>query len=117
MKFENVTVKGSEFSGQCILGPDDTRLLSLLGQKLAPGEFFAVDISGEFSLDWDDDIAMVMLDSVCITYEGRTIDLVPDDCDFSAIEAVIEEHGDHSNWEEDRMSSRIDDYMDRYGDR
>ena len=89
--------------------------------------------SGTFTVEWDDDCAMVQVDSlvvegniipnkVIITAVGdvparRFLDLDLNHVEVEYIGERIEKYGDHAYWDEDRLSSAIDAACDYFEDR
>lgn len=84
-------------------------------QQAILGDVGELDIAGDYTVEWDDDIPMVMVESVYLINNGKEIE-VTDDSLLDLIADAIQERDDGS-WAEDALGSRIDRAMDSLYDR
>lgn len=116
MKIHLTEVKSYEFEGSL----SDDRLMDkyLKLLEIDPNREFCDDIkvTGEFSIDWDDDIGTPMIEYVVFSNGNKEVEVDFKDLDLEDLEEQITDKDDVGSWYEDRISGQADDAMDYYKD-
>lgn len=84
-----------------------------------------VEVEGDFSVEWDDDIPLVRISYVLaksesgneLTIYDENLDSAVEQYDAYEIEQLIEQDGDSSEWMADAMAMAADRAYDEYYDR
>jgi hypothetical protein len=110
-------IKGYSFTGE-FDGELTTEQLAELGLDAQPEKVPLIE--GDFSIDWDDDIAQPMIDTMYLInpYDDKkfiTLDL--DSVDTATLEEHLAQYGDSADWESDRIAERADWAYDSWKDR
>jgi len=77
------------------------------------GEILGMDIQGSFSIQWDNDIAEVSIDSIYEQESLKFFEIADEGNVFELIaEEILHNHNDEQAWAEDRASAMIDHAYD-----
>lgn len=76
-----------------------------------------IKVSGEFSIEWDEEIPNVMVDYVVFSNGNKEIDVNLDDLNLEEIAEKITNKSNYMDWAADRISSQSDFLFDSYEDR
>lgn len=101
---KNYTIKGSVFCDE--LTDEQLKTLGVEVQERCQ----IIEVEGEYSVDWDDDIPMVAVEYLTLVHGDKTLDLKEDDYNYDTVCNDIEQESD-SDWYADRMSDAADYYM------
>lgn len=110
-------IKGYSFTGD-FDGEVSAEHLKLLGLDNQPEKVLLIE--GDYSIEWDDDIAMPQIESIFLINPddaSKYVRLNFDDVDTESLEETISDSDLSSDWECDRMAEAADWAHDSYEDR
>lgn len=119
MKVYITKVKNSSFEGYVY---DDALPKKYQEEfELEPNREFTeeIKVEGEYSVEWDDDIPMPVVENVYLSNGNKDIEMNLDDLGNTLfdIEEEIAQSGMDSSWEEDRIGRLADRAYDDWKDR
>lgn len=115
----NIDKQGSyDFEGhiesvlEAPLAPAISGWLILQGAEPIAGQVEHLSVLGDFSIEWDDDIPMVQIEEIYLSYGTKHLNII-DFVDLDKLSEELAERGDQHEWYTDKLSSAIDNAMDR----
>lgn len=121
-KIEGLKIRGYSFTA--LVDVADLPIGAVEALELKAG-VEQVEVEGEFSVEWDDDIPLVRVSYVLARNEnGNELTIYDEDLESAVeqydaynIEQLIEQDGDSSEWMADAMAMAADRAYDEYYDR
>ncbi len=118
MKFRIEKFKSSSFIGSVLDEHLPSKYRDLVDADPNPEFTNEIQFEGEYTIEWDDDIPMPIIESLYLDNGNKSIEINLDDIgnEVYDLEEQISQSGLDSDWEVDKYSSMADSWKDSQDD-